>query len=452
MNIQSNVDEFRLNQIANNKWSERYLREFVIDMKSGLSRSLSHEDIGIPVLRSNNIDRNIVNFNDLKYWYVNDPQGANVENYFLKNGDLLVNFINSVAQIGKVAIFNNTIGRNVIYTTNVLKMTLSSELNSTYFLHYSQSNRYKKYISMITKPAVNQASFTTKEFRNMKMLVPPIEEQQKIAIILSTWDSAIELKEKLIEQKKEQKKGLMQKLLMGQIRWNDREKNTEEEIRERLEMIMRGEVPTGYKDTKVGILPEEWTVERLKKISKRVQRKNEGKDEYPVLTISSLGGFLNQSDRFSKVIAGENLSKYTLLKKYEFAYNKGNSKTYPYGCIFRLEDYNEALIPNVYYSFQITEGDTEFYKHYFISGKMNRHLARVINTGVRNDGLLNLDVNDFFDIPVACPPIKEQSKIAKVLSLAVEELQCLEREVDSLREQKKGLMQLLLTGKVRVKV
>ncbi|MEC5270250.1 restriction endonuclease subunit S, partial [Heyndrickxia coagulans] len=52
----------------------------------------------------------------------------------------------------------------------------------------------------------------------MPIPLPPIGEQQKIALILSTWDKAIELKEKLIEQKKKQKKGLMQKLLTGEVR------------------------------------------------------------------------------------------------------------------------------------------------------------------------------------------------------------------------------------------
>lgn len=336
----------------------------------------------------------------------------------------------------------------------MLQLKANQKLIQPKYLYFSLlSSYFQKQLAPLKGNGSIVANIRIPELKKMRLLIPSKEEeQQKIASILSTWDKAIELKDKLIEQKKGQKKGLMQKLLTGQIRWNDREKYTEEELQERLAMISRGEVPEGYKDTKAGILPEEWMATKLKKISKRVQRKNEGKADKPVLTISSLSGFLNQSDRFSKVIAGENLSKYTLIKKNEFAYNKGNSKTYPCGCVFRLDDYEEALVPNVYYSFQIVEGDTEFYKHYFASGKLNRHLGKVINTGVRNDGLLNLDVNDFFNIPVVCPPKHEQAKIAEILTNAIKEIDYLEREVASIKEQKKGLMQLLLTGRVRVKV
>lgn len=128
------------------------------------------------------------------------------------------------------------------------------------------------------------------------------------------------------------------------------------------------EVIEGYKESKLGIIPSDWRVKKLKEISKRVLRKNDG-EPHDVLTISSLGGFLNQTDRFSRVIAGENLAKYILLRKYEFAYNKGNSKAYPFGCVFRLEDYEKALVPNVYYCYKIVEGMSEFYKHYFIAGQ-----------------------------------------------------------------------------------
>lgn len=223
-----------------------------------------------------------------------------------------------------------------------------------------------------------------------------------------------------------------------------------EEIKERIELINRGEVPEGYKRTKVGIIPEEWDVCKLQDISEIIKRKNDD-GKYPILTISSRVGFLNQSERFSKVIAGKNLSKYILLSKNEFAYNKGNSKTYPYGCIFRLDDYYNALIPNVYYCFKIIREDSEFYKHYFIHGKINRQLRKVINTGVRNDGLLNLYSNDFFKSIIIKPLfIKEQKKIASILSTWDRAIELKEGLIEQKRLQRRGLMQNLLTGRVRV--
>lgn len=440
--------------MQNTNWELSNLGDLV-DYKKGYAfKSIDYRSEGIRVIRVSDTTYNSIRDEDPIY--LSSETKDVYKEYELLDGDIIVTTVGSRpplydSMVGKVITVPRSIEGSLL-NQNAVRLRAKSNVDQLFLYNNLTTRRYVYHIESSARGNANQASITLEDLFAFEIPIPPPEEQQKIASILSIWDKAIELKEKLIEQKKERKKGLMQKLLMGQIRWNDREKYTEGEIQERLEMIKGGEVPVGYKDTKVGILPEEWMVAKLKKISKRMLRKNEGKEEYPVLTISSLSGFLNQSDRFSKVIAGENLSKYILIKKNEFAYNKGNSKTYPCGCIFRLEDYDEAVIPNVYYSFQIIEGDTEFYKHYFISGKLNRHLTRVINTGVRNDGLLNLDVNDFFDIPVACPPKNEQRKIAEVLSLAVEEIQCLEREVDSLKKQKKGLMQLLLTGKVRVKV
>jgi type I restriction enzyme S subunit len=89
------------------EWEERPLGEIVEVMQSGISRMLNDSDIGLPVIRSNNLLNNRLDITDIKYWYEQDDQGVNLENYFLKEDDLLVNFINSIAQIGKIAIFKN---------------------------------------------------------------------------------------------------------------------------------------------------------------------------------------------------------------------------------------------------------------------------------------------------------------------------------------------------------
>lgn len=221
------------------------------------------------------------------------------------------------------------------------------------------------------------------------------------------------------------------------------------EIKKRIEQIRSGVVPEGYKKTKMGIVPVDWGVKRLEEIAKEITRINDG-ESYPILTISSLSGFLEQGERFSKVIAGESLVKYTLLEENEFAYNKGYSRTYPQGCIFRLEDYNKALVPNVYISFIIIEGSSNYYKYYFIAGLLNHQLGRTINTGVRSDGLLNLYDEDFFVCQLAYPPLNEQEKIAEILSTWDQAITLKEQLIAEKKQQKKWLMQNLFTGKKRL--
>ena len=187
-------------------------------IKSGLSRKLSDENIGIPCLRSNNIKESKLTLVDLKYWYLIDNKGANLNDYILDSGDIIMNFINSPSQIGKGCIFNKE-NLDCIYSTNLLRIKLDEEKMLTkFFYYYTQTERYKKEIMLITKPAVNQASFTTTEFKEIKFPVPTIKEQNRIVDILSSVDKKIDEYENKKQKLEDVKKGLMQQLLTGKIR------------------------------------------------------------------------------------------------------------------------------------------------------------------------------------------------------------------------------------------
>jgi len=77
------------------EWEVGRVRSLIQSMKSGLSRRLEAQDIGIPVLTSANIQNNRLVADELKYWYFDDPQGANVDDYVLNDGDILLYFINT---------------------------------------------------------------------------------------------------------------------------------------------------------------------------------------------------------------------------------------------------------------------------------------------------------------------------------------------------------------------
>ena len=195
-------------------WEEHCINEFIISLKSGLSRELQNEDIGIPVIRANNTYNGIVGGNDIKYWYKKDPKGANIDNYILDDGDILINFINSLPRMGETAIYTNFLNRPCIYTTNLLRLKLNNKLNYKYFFYYTKTSEYINYIKAITKPAVNQASFTTVDFKNLKLLLPCLEEQEKIAKVLSKMNELIEEKKALLSDWQRFKKGLLQQMFV----------------------------------------------------------------------------------------------------------------------------------------------------------------------------------------------------------------------------------------------
>jgi type I restriction enzyme S subunit len=170
------------------------------------------------------------------------------------------------------------------------------------------------------------------------------------------------------------------------------------------------------------------------------------------MTISAKSGFLMQSEKFARDMAGSSVDKYTLLHQGEFAYNKGNSKTAPYGCIFAL-DRPTAVIPFVYFCFRLNDGhDHRFFEQMFKAGILNHQLSKVINSGVRNDGLLNLYADDFFSCVVPVPPRDEQERISRAITALNDDIALTDNEIAALQRQKRGLMQKLLTGKWRVKL
>lgn len=261
--------------------------------------------------------------------------------------------------------------------------------------------------------------------KSIQVPVPPLPEQKKIAQILSTWDKAIEVAEQLLANSQQQKKALMQQLLTGKKRSLDK---------------------NGVR------FSGEWKFQSISQISRRIQRKSDG-ENHPVLTISSLSGFVRQDERYSRYMAGESVKNYVLLKKGEFAYNKGNSKTYEFGCIFDLDGYETGLVPHVYVCFKLNLGlSHRYFKYLFEADYLKPQLGALVNTGVRNNGLLNIKPSEFMKIVVPVPCFDEQERIADVLYTSSNTIIKLQRKLDILRLEKKALMQQLLTGKRRVVV
>ena len=175
-------------------WEQRKFSDIFAEVKSGLSRMLSNDDIGLPVVRANNINDGQLNLaDDIKYWYKNDPQGANTNNYLIDQGDILINFINSEAKMGTAAYVTRRPERDTIYTTNILRCKVNDEYNSYFIYSLTFLNSYKNYIASITKPAVNQASFTTVDFKKYSIKIPTEKEQNQIANLIETFNQLITL-------------------------------------------------------------------------------------------------------------------------------------------------------------------------------------------------------------------------------------------------------------------
>ena len=185
----------------------------------------------------------------------------------------------------------------------------------------------------------------------------------------------------------------------------------------------------------------EWEKSKLKDVAHRVQG-NDGRMDLPTLTISASGGWMNQIDRFSANIAGKEQKSYTLLKKGELSYNHGNSKLAKYGVVFELQEYEEALVPKVYHSFRVNQlADAKFIEIMFSTKIPDRELGKLISSGARMDGLLNISFDDFMNISIIIPTIKEQQAIGAYFSNLDNLINSYQEKVSQLEILKKKLLQ-----------
>ena len=185
---------------------------------------------------------------------------------------------------------------------------------------------------------------------------------------------------------------------------------------------------------------EPWEQRKLGEICSRVQG-NDGRMELPTLTISAANGWMKQEDRFSGNIAGKEQKNYTLLHKGELSYNHGNSKLAKYGTVFSLQTYEEALVPRVYHSFKVEIGSADFIEYYFATKMPDRELRKLISSGARMDGLLNIGYDDFMGIKMMFPSVLEQDKIAEYFRAFDHLITLHQRKCDDTKELKKYMLQ-----------
>jgi type I restriction enzyme, S subunit len=399
-----------MHEVPNN-WKIKPLSKLVRPDKPivyGIVQAGPHYPGGIPYIKSSDVGSRI----DASELSCTSPEIAGrYTRSIVQPGDIVFSLRGN---IGELSIVQETLPEANL-TQGTARISVNGEILNEFLAFALQSPLLQRRIAVVGKGSTFR-EISLDELRKLEIPVPPLCEQRKIGAILRTWDEAIEKLEALRTAKSRRLTGLFQKLL-------------------------------GWGEAS----PEYWEVRPLSAISTRIRRQNGGVD-YPVMTISAKSGFLMQSDKFSRDMAGSSVERYIVLHEGEFAYNKGNSLTAPYGCIFPL-DRPAALVPFVYFCFALDERlNRQFYMHLFAAGALNHQLSRLINYGVRNDGLLNLNADDFFNCKVPLPPSDEQRAIAAALSTAKKEIELFDSKIDALTLQKRGLMQKLLSGEWRVNV
>lgn len=304
------------------------------------------------------------------------------------------------------------------WTVDTLFYTKLKNNNKAKWIYYYLNNiDLKKYNEATGVPSLSVSNLNT-----IKIITPEIEEQEKIASILSTVDEQIDNTEKLIQKNKELKKGLMQKLLT------------------------KGIGHTRFKKTEMGEIPDEWEVKKFKDVSKvsqglqiaieeRYREYKEGR--LPYITIQYINDKLNNDNEYFI----ENYNQSVVCYEEDILMTRtGNT-----GIVITNE---YGIFHNNFFKvdFDRTKLNKEFLVYYFNTPFMQNLIIRYAGTTTIPD----LKHGDFYKLPVVIPKIEEQEKIASILSSVDEKIEQYEKKKEKLEEVKKGLMQQLLTGKIRV--
>lgn len=188
----------------------------------------------------------------------------------------------------------------------------------------------------------------------------------------------------------------------------------------------------------------EWDVKSLDDCCHRITE-TVGEATLVPVSISSGKGFVAQAEKFGRDISGDQYRNYIHIRRGDFAYNRGNSKRFPQGCIYPLTEFDEAAASNAFYCFRLKpEHQPAFFCGLFEKNAHGQRLAKFITSSARSTGLLNIRADDFFGITLPVPSsLGEQKKIAACLTSLDQLIAAQGRKVEALKAHKKGLMQHL---------
>ena len=313
--------------------------------------------------------------------------------YGANSGEVAISQLEGAINQAILCIQQNKDEAETIYLYNYLKLEKSNIINK--FLQGGQGNLSADII------------------KNLQIPLPPLPEQKKIADCLSTWDVAIEKQNALINALTQRKKALMQQLLTGKKR-----------------------LP-GFSD--------EWNFYKFKDIYNENKIKAEN-EKYEVLSVTK-NGIVSQAEYFNKEIASDDTTKYLVVKQDDFVVSGLN---FWMGSYDVLRTFDIGMVSPAYKVYKLKGAfNKDFFRFYVQSKNM---LDAMVGASIIGASIVrrNFDKEALYEWSFKLPSLSEQTAIAEILATADRELQLQKEKLAQLQIQKKGLMQVLLTGKKRL--
>lgn len=341
--------------------------------------------------------------------------GASVANYgVVETGDIV--YTKSPLKSNPYGIIKANKGKNgivsTLYAVYKPKQSANPEFVQIYFEQDARMNNYMH--PLVNKGAKNDMKVSAENALKGQIVFPDIKEQRTISEFFHNLDTLITLHQRKYEKLVNIKKSMLDKMF-------PKNGASVPEIRFK-----------GFTDP--------WEQRKLGEIAKEVVR-NDPASDAPIMMITAGNGFIEQSDRYAFNNAGESLKKYILLERGELAYNHGASKLRPYGSCFALTTVEKARIPFVYHCFSVEKSNPEFLSIELNGANVENQLRKIVSSGARMDGLLNIAYSEYTEVTVQLPKKEEQDWIAKFFKHLDTLITLHQRKLEKLQNIKKSCLE-----------
>ncbi|EJF0911973.1 restriction endonuclease subunit S [Vibrio cholerae] len=400
-------------------WEISQLKDLIEgSIKNGFSPNPADSDTGYWVLGLGALGEDGIVASEIKPV---EPQDKVLKNLLTKD-DFLVSRSNTPDKVGRSVRFRGEV-KNCSYPDLMMRFRLDQRKANKFFIEQQlKSSKIRTYF----KNCAAGSSSTMVKINKVILEKTPIptpsslQEQKKIAQILSTWDKAITTTEQLLTNSQQKKTFLMQQLLTGKKRLMD---------------------DSGVR------FNSNWRRVKIQEIFTPSTEKA-GNSPYRVYSVTK-DGLIDQAEYFNKTVASEDTSNYRVIRKGQFIMSGLN---FWMGSVDVHNRSEPVKVSPAYKVFDIADSiDFSFMKHFVRSTVFLRILvgSSIVGASVVRR---NFSPDTFNSWVIELPTIEEQQKIDAVLSAADQEISALQQKLDALKQEKKALMQQLLTGKRRVKI
>ncbi len=391
-------------------WDEKPFGALVAETQLGTAERGQTDHRSIPLIKMGNLNWGGLALDDVEFVDENKVSSA----LLLKPYDLLFNTRNTPVLVGKTALWQGELP-TATFDNNINRIRLRNSCDPRFVAAFMSHGIGKRRIRSIAAGSTSVAAIYWKDLSKIKLLVPPLPEQNKIADILTIWDKAIQTTEKLLANLELQKRALMEQLLTGKRRL-------------------------------AKFAAREWRSVAIGQIAREVSVRNRDAIAWPVISCSKTLGFVNSLDYFKKQVFSQDISGYKVIRRDQIGYPSNHIEEGSIG----LQDLHDVAVVSPIYT--VFETEPKMNPRFLYQVLKTDHFRQVFEaaTNASVDRRGSLRWKAFSKIKVPLPSELEQEAINDVLAVATARIANAKKHLAMIRAQKDTLMRQLLTGTRRV--